>query len=387
MPRPPGLEEGNVSFKMLAACTLLAVLHAACGAPDRALDSPAPPATAAASPAVPQAPARTAAAAPPAEYVVVGEAPCTPVDGIRFVCGLVSPEDIAVLPGGEWAIVSGNREGGRLHLLDVRGKRATALFPVPGQRERFDAEGYPTCPGPLALPTPDDFRAHGLYLKPGAGSQHTLFVVHHGTRESIEVFEVDARATPPSLTWVGCAPALSTLAFNSVVGLPDGGFAATSTRTNDVWQYRRETGWRRVPGTENTAPNGLEVSKDGRWLYIAGWAEEKLTRVSRGRTPVQRDVIALGFRPDNVRFSADGSALFAAGHSDKDGRSIVEPREPLRETSNVARIDPVTLKFERIFQHKTIPGFVASTTAVPIGEEMWLGAQRGDRLAYMPAPK
>lgn len=366
---------------ILAVCGLLAPFVLACGAPERT-DAPA------------AAPAPAATTPPPApssarDYAVPGEAPCIPVDSIQFVCGLVSPEDIAVFPGGEWAIASGNRAGGRLHLVNVRTRTATAVFPASGQREQLDAEGYPTCPGPLVLEKPDLFTAHGLYLKPGANGRHTLYVVHHGTRESIEVFDVDARAPPPSLTWVGCAPALSTQTFNSVVALPEGGFAATNTRAGawDVWEYHKESGWRRVPGTEKTAPNGLEISKDGRWLYIAGWAEETVTRVSRGRSPVQRDVIALGFRPDNIRFSADKSVLFAAGHTDKDGRSIVEPRAPLTETINVARIDPTTLEHRRIFEHKAIPGFVAATTAVPIGDELWLGSNRGDRLAYLPAPK
>jgi hypothetical protein len=320
-------------------------------------------------------------------YATVGATPCTPVGEVEFICGLISAEDLAILPGSEWVIASGNREGGRLHLVSVRNKTATVLFPTSARNERLDATTYPTCPGPLDLKKLDDFRAHGIYLKPGQGAVHTLYVVHHGTRESIEVFEVDTQATPPALTWVGCAPALSTLNFNAVVALPEGGFAATSTRTNDVWQYQTATGWRRVPGTEGTAPNGLEISKDGRWLYIAGWAEEKLTRVSRGQSPIQKEVIQLGFRPDNVRFSPDGSVLFAAGHTDKDGRSITEPREPLRETSNVARVDPKTLEFRRIFQHAAMEGFVASTTAVQIGNEMWLGSQRGERIAYFPAPK
>ncbi len=364
---------------ILAVCVLVAPVLFACGAPERA-DAPA---------ATPAPAATTPTPAPPSErdYAVVGEAPCTPLDDIQFVCGLVSPEDIAVFPGGEWAIASGNREGGRLHLVNVRSRTATVVFPAPGQREQLDAGRYPTCPGPLVLEKPDLFKAHGLYLKPGAKERHALYVVHHGTRESIEVFEIDARATPPSLTWVGCAPALSTQTFNSVVALPDGGLAATNTRGGDVWEYHAKTGWRPVPGTEKTAPNGLEISKDGRWLYIAGWAEEKVTRVSRGRSPIQRDVIALGFRPDNIRFSADSAVLFAAGHTDKDGRSIVEPRAPLTETINVARIDPTTLEHRRIFEHKAIAGFVAATTAVPIGDELWLGSNRGDRLAYLPAPK
>lgn len=368
----------------LVVCGLVLPFMVACGAPERSEAPAAAPATA--TPALP-ATAPATAASSNRDYAVPGEAPCTPLDNIQFVCGMVSPEDIAVFPGGEWAIASGNREGGRLHLVNVRNKTATVVFPVPGQREQLDAESYPSCPGPLVLAKPDLFMAHGLYLKPGANRRHTLYVVHHWTRESIEVFDVDAGATPPSLTWMGCAPGLSTHTFNSVVALPDGGLAATNTRAGDVWEYHKETGWRRVPGTEKTAPNGIEISKDGRWYYIAGWAEEKVTRVSRGRSPVQRDVINLGFRPDNIRFSADWSALYAAGHTDKDGRSIVEPREPLKETINIARIDPTSLEFRRIFEHKAIPGFVAATTAVPIGEELWLGSNRGDRIAYLPLPK
>ena len=312
--------------------------------------------------------------------------PANRSEEIRFVCGLVSPEDLAVLPGAEWLIASGNREGGRLHLVNVRNKTATVVFPASARAERFDATTYPTCPGPLDLRKPDDFRAHGLYLKAGQAGVHTLYVVHHGTRESIEVFEVDSRGAAPTVTWVGCAPALSTLNFNAVVAFPGGGFAATSGRTGDVWQYQTSTGWRRVAGTEDTAPNGLEISKDGRWLYVNGWAEEKLTRVSLGRSPIQKDVIRLGFRPDNVRMSLDGTVLFAAGHTDKNGRSLSEPREPLTESSNIARIDPTTLEFRRIFQHPAMPGFVATTTAIQIGNEMWLGSQRGDRIAYFPAP-
>jgi hypothetical protein len=336
-----------------------------------------PPATAAAPAGTPTEPG----------YAVVGAAPCQPVDQIQFICGMASPEDLAVVPGSAWAIASGNRDGGRLHLIDVKARTSTVLFPTASPSERLDAAAYPTCPGPIDLRKMDAFRAHGLYLRPGEGAVHTLYVVHHGTRESIEVFEVNAGAAPLTLTWVGCAPALSTQAFNSVVALPEGGLAATNTRAGDVWEYQAATGWRRVPGSEGAASNGLEISKDGQWMYIAGWAEEKLTRLSRGKTPVQKDVIKLGFRPDNVRFMPDGSLLFAAGHTDKDGKSIVEPREPLRETSNVARIDPKTLEFRRIFQHPAIDGFVATTTGVQIGDELWLGAQRGDRVAYLPMPK
>ena len=119
--------------------------------------------------------------------------PCEPVGEVRFICNLISPEDLAVVPGSEWVIASGNRPGGRIHLVSVRDKTATELFPG-ARSERLDAATYPTCPGPLDPDEGDEFTAHGLYLKPGSDAVHTLYVVHHGRRESIEVFEVDARA-------------------------------------------------------------------------------------------------------------------------------------------------------------------------------------------------
>lgn len=365
----------KLSTLTLAGLTALAAVG--CGTPE-------PQAETAATPTSEPAPA--AEAAPPG-FTEYGAHACDPVDDIQFICDMISPEDLAVLPGSEWVIASGAQEGGRLQLIDARDKTTTVLFPTPDQAEQLDAAAYPTCPGPLPASEQEVFRGHGLYLEPGNGASHTLYVVHHGTRESIEVFEVDTSGTTPDLTWVGCAPALSTLSLNSVVALPGGGFATTSGPTDDVWEWHTETGWARIPGSQGTAPNGLEISNDGRWLYIAGWSQEKLTRISLNETPVQQQVIDLGFRPDNLRMSLDGSVIFASGHTDKDGRSITDPREPLRETTNVAAIDPDTLEFRRIFEHSAMDGFVAATTAVQIGDEMWLGSYRGDRVAYFPAPE
>src|SRR5262245_52610162 len=64
-------------------------------------------------------------------YVTIGATPCTPVGDIRFLCNMASPEDLAVIPGSDWVIASGNRDGGRLHLINVRQKMSTILFPTP----------------------------------------------------------------------------------------------------------------------------------------------------------------------------------------------------------------------------------------------------------------
>ncbi len=159
---------------------------------------------------------------------------CEPVGEIQFICDLISPEDLAIIPGSEWLIASGNQEGGKILLVSVRDKTTSVLFPTSSPQERLDATTYPTCPGPIDPTEGAAFRAHGLYLTPGQNAVHTVYLVHHGNRESVEVFEVDATATPPSLTWVGCVVAPEALNFNSVVALPDGGIAATSFRTEGM---------------------------------------------------------------------------------------------------------------------------------------------------------
>ena len=107
-------------------------------------------------------------------------AACDAVGEIQFICGVISPEDLAIVPGEEWIIASGDQEGGRIQLVNVEDKTATLLFPTPTRTERLDAATYPMCPGPIDPQEGDDFRAHGLYLTAGSAGVHTLHVVRHG---------------------------------------------------------------------------------------------------------------------------------------------------------------------------------------------------------------
>lgn len=346
------------------AIGLLAALAPACGGGE-----PAPPAG--------ESPAPPAAESPPS----AAEGDCGPVGDLRFICGITSPEDLAVVPDSDWVIASGNQAGGRIQLVSVSQRTARVLFPAPDVAERLDAAAYPMCPGPIDPQEGDEFRAHGLYLAPGAGAAHALYVVHHGFRESVEVFEVDVGGPSPALTWVGCAVAPEGVTLNAVAAVPGGGFAATATRmegesASGVLEWHADGGWMLVPGSEDIRPNGIEISAGGEWLYVAGWQDERFIRLSRGRTPVEMDAVQIGFRPDNLRM-APGGRIYAAGHTDFQTPS---------EAFNVAWIDPETLEFERIFHHSVIEGFAASTTAVPIGGEIWLGTNRGERIGYFPAP-
>jgi hypothetical protein len=316
---------------------------------------------------------------------------CDPIGNIRFVCDQVGPEDLAPVPGSEWVLSSGMAVNGAIRLINLRDRTTTVLFPTAIPKERLDTKTYDTCPGPIDSGEKEKFRAHGLYLRAGRNLVHTLYVVHHGNRESIEVFELDTRPKAPTLTWIGCAVAPDPIGLNSVVGLPDGGFVTTNfaprgtdaagmgrmmagENNGEVWEWHTGIGWKIVPGSESAGANGLEISKDGKWLYIGGWGSQSVIRLSRGQTPVKKDAVEVGFRVDNLRWAPDGM-LLAAGQ----GGTVPS------QTSNVVKVDPNTLKFQELVRCPYSDALSSGTVAIQIGKELWVGTVRGNRIAIFPA--
>src|SRR4029453_16024889 len=138
------------------------------------------------------------------------------------------------LPGSQWVIASAFGGNGGINLIRVSDRMSSVAYPGPTPKDRPDAKTYNTCPGPPDAAFKAKFLTHGLYLQTGRNSVHRLYVVAHGGRESIEVFDVDARERTPVLTWIGCAVAPDPVGLNSVRGLPDGGFIATNFQPRGV---------------------------------------------------------------------------------------------------------------------------------------------------------
>jgi hypothetical protein len=325
----------------------------------------------------------------PAALAAQTPANCAPSGNIQYVCGQEAPEDLVLIPGTDWVLASSYGGNGGIRLISVRDKTSSVAYPSVNSKDRFDRKTYDMCPGPPEEADKAKFTTHGLALHVGRNSSSTLYAVHHGKRESIEVFDVDSRGKIPVLTWIGCAVAADPVGLNSVIGLNDGGFIATNflergananaARTKmmagenngELWEWHTGKGWTKVPGSEAAGANGIEISKDGKWLYVAAWGSQSFFRLSRGQIPVKRDVIPLGFRVDNIRFAPDGS-IYAAGQG--------------QQTSNVVRIDPNTLKITELINQPNNQQFASGTVAVQIGKELWVGSFRGDRIAIFPAP-
>ncbi|MDE0828068.1 MAG: hypothetical protein OSB03_02585 [Vicinamibacterales bacterium] len=302
-------------------------------------------------------------------------AQCEPEGETRFVCGPISPEDLALVPETPWVIVASWEDDGYLSAADSRDGSTVRLFPTATVQGRHNAAMYADCPGVST----GGFRAHGISLRSGTGGTHVLYVVRHGAREAVEVFEVDARGAEPSLTWTGCAVAPDGLGLNAVVALPDGGFAATSPRTRDIWEWHPDTAWVRVPGSEDIGPNGIEVSSDGRWFLVAGYASQSVIRLSRGQTPVQQTRVEVGFNIDNVHWAPDGT-LLAAGHTAPSPTGVgdcIARRGCAGIVSFVARVDTDTMTQRQILRYPTDDRLILGTTAIEVADELWVGQVAG----------
>jgi hypothetical protein len=315
-----------------------------------------------------------------------GAAQCDPDGDVEFVCGPVNPEDLAAVPDSPWVIVSSMADDGHLYATDARDHSSRRIFPIASSVPRHDTALYGACPGPDT----SGFRPHGLGLRPGEEGVHTLYVVRHGARESVEVFELDTRGEVPAATWVGCAVAPPGVGLNSVAALPDGAFVATNFQrsTGELWEWQPGTGWTEVPGSATAGPNGIEASPDGRWLYIGGWGTQSLIRLSRGMTPVETESVDVGFHIDNVHWAPDGT-LLAAGHLGDAPESIFECLGQGRcdgVTSRVARVDPDALTAEEIVRYPSNENFILGTVGLEVGGEIWVGGIAGaDRIARFPS--
>jgi hypothetical protein len=274
-------------------------------------------------------------------------------------------------------------------LIRASDRQSSVAYPGTAPREKLDAKTYNTCPGPPDAAFKSKFLTHGLYLHEGRNSVHTLYVVVHGGREAVEVFELDARPQTPTLTWIGCAVAPDPIGLNSVRALPGGGFIATNflprgaplgggiqkgERNGELWEWHTASGWQKVPGSEASGANGLEMSDDGKILYVAAWGSQSFFRLSRGGAKPERREVPLGFRVDNVRWARDGSLLAA-------GQGGSAPNF----TTQIVKIEPKTLKVTEVVNRPAVGPFSAGTVAVEIGNAYWVGSFRGDRIAVFNA--
>ncbi len=330
-----------------------------------------------------------------------GSPACASAPPLEFVCGPVNAEDLVAVPGRAELIVSGfampDMAAGKLYLIDTVTRRSTeakleiAARPLPE---------YASCPAPLR---PSGFQPHGIALLPGRSNSHLLYVVNHGERESIEMFAVDGARHPSALTWVGCVVLPPGTSGNGVAPLPDGGFVATKfydiaqgnwmmqllslAKTGAVYAWHPTKGFAEFADARASGDNGIEISADGKWVFVNIWPEKRVLRLSTdGSSPAVS--VALDFMPDNIHRAPDGT-LLVGGHIADIHTLFSSKRADFPVDWSVARLDPVTLKVEYLLWEKGTHAFQGVTGAIELDGKLWLSVFHGDRVASLdlPVPK
>lgn len=317
-------------------------------------------------------------------------ADCVNEQGLTYICGLVVPEDVVSLGSTGFVLASGHRAPGNMYLIDPADGEPNELIHSAAFSQQHDAELFPDCPGPLNL---ESFDVHGISPVEIAPRRFSLYTTSHGEREAIEIYELDLAGASPSLTWTGCVPLPQDGYHNAVIRLRDGGFVATRMRDQSVNNADVQPGqitghlveWHpggsleALPGTEMSLPNGIEVSRDERFLYVAASGTNEVVRFDRSQRPMPKRAAPLPIRPDNLRWDDNGNLLSAgripappncSGASCMPGWSAIAINAQTFEVTVLGGADG-TAAIQRV------------SAAIRHGDEIWIGTNQ-DRIARFP---
>ncbi len=302
-------------------------------------------------------------------------------DGVcERVRGAVGSEDLTVHPRTGIAYVSASDR-----------RAAMSGRPRPGAILAYDLDRRGATFQNL---TPDaglDFQPHGISLVPGADGRDTLFVVNHPGMagleplHSIEVFDL-VDGSLRHRTTIRDADHL--VMPNDIVGVDRERFYLTNTHAHPpgtaqtVETYLQRPGARVVfyDGTRFhaaieglTYPNGINLSVDGRTLYVAG-STPRAVRVY-DRDPANesltfRKEIFVGSGLDNIEVDEEG-VLWIGAHPKMlkvgpHGRDTAN-----RSPSQVVRVDPASGEVEEVYLDEG--EFSGSSVAAVRGRRLLVG--------------
>lgn len=318
----------------------------------------------------------------------------------RAICGFTNPEDMVPLPGDRALLVgeygqSADDHSGALVVFDLATESRTVVYR--GGEGAADAEagwGAPDCTA-----APDErFNSHGIDLVRRDDGRLALLVVQHGSREAVEFFEVQESGRGWQVDWRGCVPSPSDASLNEVAALSDGSFFTTKMAslagaadlsggfpeapTGKAFHWSADAGYVAVGGTEGIMPNGIVASPDGRTIYMNASGENSIRKVDVergvevGRVPVTS--------PDNVTWSPDGRLLVASLRGMEDPAlfeaCLHASGRPCAIPFAIVAVDPESMTdLGEVYENDGQP-MGAGTVGLQVGEELFVGSFKGDRI-------
>ena len=313
---------------------------------------------------------------------------------LKVIYGPQNAEDILPLGDTQWLVTSGmngrvsrSNINGHIYLINRKEKTFEEFFPGKNPTYDHDKNLFNECPRRI---NPENFSSHGLALKELSPDQYRLYMTSHGEREAIEVFNINTGGAKPAISWMGCVPLSEDIMANSVAILSDGGFVTTKFHdptvpnsmmsimqgklTGGVHEWHPGGSVKTIPGTELSGANGIAVSPDDKYVYVAAFGSREIARFDRTKSPVKLEKVKIDIMPDNIHWGNDG-LLYTAGNNSVRGTGW-----------SVFSIHPETMEIKRVNGVDQTATMQNASSAVPVDNEIWVETFSGNRIGYFPMP-
>ena len=289
----------------------------------------------------------------------------------------------------------GGPEPGRIIMIDPITKDRRVL--AEGVPTVTETETFPRCGEP-----PKALHPRGFHLSEGQDGALRVLIIND-TR--VERYLGKIEGDDVSLQWEGCVSIPKEVTANDIAALGDEGFVVShmydpprdallnmkfvlGINTGAAYRWTRSGGWARIPNSDVSFGNGIQVDQKTGRIYISSMFSQRI--VAFDRDGQNRQVSArIPIQTDNISWSPDGR-LIGAGHTGFPVYGVNPCRDrgsaPCSFPFAVVALDPVTLKDETLFTYTkgNIPG---ASVAILKDGALYLGTAFGERISRVTLKK
>jgi hypothetical protein len=334
-----------------------------------------------------------AALAAGAQPVATG---CETVGKVQGICGFPAPEDIDIVPGGRFLLLSpfGGMNGEHplpLYLFDTESHAARPVTPTVDSSAAH--WGDPDCTAPPA----GLIASHGIQVSRRAGGEWQLLAVNH-VREAVEFYQLGQQDGVPVLSWRGCAVAPQGSSLNDVAALPGGGLLvsqmiepggpplmeamASGEPTGYLLRWLPGQGFDKLPGSEGSVPNGVAVSAEGRYVFMSETGGRQIRKIDYA-TGATVGLLKTG-PVDNLSWAPNGDLIATTTTGPMPENCFTQPG-PCLAPFDVLEIDPETMQ-AKILHRQEGPPMGAASVAVVHGSGIYVGSFKGEQMMWIMQP-
>ncbi len=320
---------------------------------------------------------------------------------LNYIEGIKNPEDLVHIPNTNWIISSGMAPNSGLHLVNIKNKKVEKIEYNTNTLDIYSD---------MKEPVSEELQAHGISIRDIGNKQYKLYVVaHHGKDEihdlanakgleSIEIFNINMKKEKPVFTWQGRVKLPEGLVGNAVVSDTKGGIYTTvalhpgntamdffgNKPTGAIYYLKEgEKEFKKLNGTELIGNNGIEISKDGKSLYVVsmdGISKFEILDINGEKEvkliKTQKINVGLG---DNIHWYKDELIISASRLENCPNN---KPDFSCMKGYHVSTINPETLKITTILKGENSDKFSGVSVVLPIGNTLWFGSFTGNVIAY-----